>query len=172
MVGGFPEPVRRRLLEPHGLPTFPPKTKRSLNANSDYTQDFINRKRRGEIPHRCRASPPFGYDISREKAKFSREPTASASDRRMTALNVTVEFFGIPRQRAGRPELAVPQGTVADVLADIEKACPGLAGLLQSDGRLSPHYLLSINGRRFTTGLEQRLAPGDRLLLLSADAGG
>jgi molybdopterin converting factor small subunit len=85
---------------------------------------------------------------------------------------ITVEFFGIPRQRAGRPELTVRAGTVAELLAAIERDCPGLAGLRRDDGRLAPHYLLSINGERFTADAEQRLGPNDRLLLLSADAGG
>jgi hypothetical protein len=47
-----------------------------------------------------------------------------------------------------------------------------LKDLKQADGRLSPHYLLSINGEQFVTDLQQKLRPGDRLLLLSADAGG
>jgi molybdopterin converting factor small subunit len=85
---------------------------------------------------------------------------------------VMVEFFGVPRSRAGRTELAVPGGTIADVLAAIERDCPGLAGLRRSDGSLAPHYLLSINGERFVTDQGQQLGPGDRLLLLSADAGG
>jgi molybdopterin converting factor small subunit len=85
---------------------------------------------------------------------------------------VVVEFFGIPRQRAGRAELAVPVGTVAQTLAAVERACPGLAGLLQADGRLSPHYLLSVNGQHFVTDLNEPLGPADRMLLLSADAGG
>jgi molybdopterin converting factor small subunit len=85
---------------------------------------------------------------------------------------VTVELYGIPRQRAGRTELVVPGGSVADVLAAVSQACPGLAGLVQADGRLSPHYLISINGRRFASDLSQRLDPTDRVLLLSADAGG
>ena len=84
---------------------------------------------------------------------------------------VTVEFYGIPRQRAGRAELAVPAGTVADLLAAVERACPGLAGLAR-DGRVSPHYLLSLDGRRFLTDLRQGVEPGERVLLLSADAGG
>jgi molybdopterin converting factor small subunit len=83
-----------------------------------------------------------------------------------------VEFFGIPRLRAGRAELAVPAGTVAEVLRRIEGECPGLAGLVNADGRLAPHYLLSINGERFVNTLDALLRPGDRLLLLSADAGG
>lgn len=85
---------------------------------------------------------------------------------------VTVEFYGIPRQRAGRAELAASAGTVRELLAAVEHACPGLGGLVQADGRLTPHYLLSLDGRRFVTDLGQRLRPGERLLLLSADAGG
>lgn len=85
--------------------------------------------------------------------------------------SVTVEFYGIPRQRAGRATLAIPPGTVAEALAAVERACPPLAGLLR-DGRMDPHYLLSINGERFVTDVRQPLAPEDRILLLSADAGG
>jgi hypothetical protein len=85
---------------------------------------------------------------------------------------VTVEFYGIPRLRAGRPELAVRATTVAEALVAVEQACPGLAGLVQSEGRLAPHYLLSLDGRRFVTDARQPLRPGERLLLLSADAGG
>ena len=85
---------------------------------------------------------------------------------------VTVEFFGIPRQRAGRAELTARAGTVAELLQSVEQSCPGLNGLRQADGRLSPHYLLSVDGQRFVTDLHEGLRPGDRLLLLSADAGG
>jgi molybdopterin converting factor small subunit len=85
---------------------------------------------------------------------------------------VTIEFFGIPRQRAGRAELAVPAGTVSELLESVERSCPELTGLRQADGRLAPHYLLSIDGQQFVTDLQQKLRPGERLLLLSADAGG
>ena len=85
--------------------------------------------------------------------------------------SVTVEFYGIPRQRAGRAELAVPAGTVKEMLQAIEQACPGLKGLT-TDGLLSPHYLLSINGEQFVTDIQELLASGVRVVLLSADAGG
>lgn len=85
---------------------------------------------------------------------------------------VTVEFFGVPRQRAGRAELGVAARTVGELLQGVEAACPGLAGLRRADGRLAPHYLLSIGGRQFVTDVRQELRPGDRVLLLSADAGG
>jgi molybdopterin converting factor small subunit len=85
---------------------------------------------------------------------------------------VTVEFYGVPRQRAGRAELAVPARTVGELLAAVEAACPGLAELRRPDGRVAAHYLLSIDGREFVTDVRQELRPGDRVLLLSADAGG
>jgi hypothetical protein len=83
---------------------------------------------------------------------------------------VTVEFFGLPRLRAGRADLAVPAGTLAEVLLSVQATCPDLR--LLADGRLVKHYLLSINGQRFETDLAEPLRPGDRLLLLGADAGG
>jgi hypothetical protein len=86
--------------------------------------------------------------------------------------SVIVEFFGVPRLRAERATLAVAPGTAAEVLAVVERACPGLAGLLRPDGRLAPHYLLSLDGRQFVTDLSLPLSPGTRVLLLSADAGG
>ncbi len=85
---------------------------------------------------------------------------------------VTIEFFGIPRQRAGRAELRVQAQTIGELLARVEETCPGLAGLRSADGRLSPHYLLSIDGQQFASDVKQPLRGGDRLLLLSADAGG
>ena len=84
---------------------------------------------------------------------------------------VTVEFFGVPRARAGRADLAIEAATVAEALAAVERACPGLKGLVRA-GRLAPHYLLSVGGERFVTRLDEPLGPGTRLLLLSADAGG
>jgi hypothetical protein len=47
---------------------------------------------------------------------------------------VTVELYGVPRLRAGRAEVRVLPGTVAEVLAEVERACPGLAGLRGPDG--------------------------------------
>jgi hypothetical protein len=85
---------------------------------------------------------------------------------------VIVEFYGIPRQRAGVAELTVRAGPVAEVLTAIKEACPGLADLTHADGKLSGHYLVSIDGKGFISDPRQPLARGTRLLLLSADAGG
>jgi molybdopterin converting factor small subunit len=85
---------------------------------------------------------------------------------------VTVELFGVPRLRAGVAEVRTAAGTVAEVLAAVERACPGLRGLRTPEGRPAPHYLLSLDGRRFLADPAEALRDGDRLLLLSADAGG
>ncbi len=90
----------------------------------------------------------------------------------MSAPAVTIEFYGVPRLRAGRGELVVAAATASEAVAAIAVACPGLRDLRQPNGRLAPHYLLSLDGERFVTDLSQPLRPGDRLLLLSADAGG
>ena len=85
---------------------------------------------------------------------------------------IVVEFFGMPRRRAGRAELSVAVGTVRAVLIAVQLECPGLSDLLQPTGRLAPHYLLSLDGQRFLADPDEVLPPGARLLLLSADAGG
>ncbi len=85
---------------------------------------------------------------------------------------VFVEFFGVPRLRAGLAEMRVPAGTVAEILFAVERECTGLAGLVQPDGRLAPQYLLSLDGQVFLTDMRERVRAGERVLLLSADAGG
>ena len=88
------------------------------------------------------------------------------------APKVTVEFFGMPRQRAGRAQLIVRARKIAELLALVKQACPGLADLTHEDGKLARHYLLSINGNGFVGDGQQTLEPGLHVLLLSADAGG
>lgn len=84
---------------------------------------------------------------------------------------VIVEFYGMPRERAGLAEVTVHAATVGAALLEVERQCPGLRGLFAA-GRLTEHYRLSLDGREFLTNSGQRLPEGARLLLLSADAGG
>ena len=83
-----------------------------------------------------------------------------------------MEFYGVPRQRAGRAELAVRAARLGEALHAVRQACPKLGDLINADGRLAPHYLLSINGAGFVTDMAEALESGTRVLLLSADAGG
>ena len=63
---------------------------------------------------------------------------------------------------------ALPESNVAALQA----AYPKLNGLRRTDGGLARQYLLSLDGTRFLADPHERLEPGSRLLLLSADAGG
>jgi hypothetical protein len=84
---------------------------------------------------------------------------------------VVVELFGMPRQRAGQAELIVEATSALEALSAVELRCPQLAGLV-CDGRLSPQFLVSIDGRRFVGDLAAPLRTDARLILLGADAGG
>jgi len=88
------------------------------------------------------------------------------------APQVMVEFYGVPRHKAGRAQLSVRARTIGEMLLAVQESCPGLAGIVQADGRMAPHYLLSIDGRQFTANASDRLTAGARVLILSADAGG
>jgi molybdopterin converting factor small subunit len=90
----------------------------------------------------------------------------------MSLPSVTIELFGVPRARAGRKELVVSAATAGEALAAAVEECPGLGEVCAADRRLAPQYLLSLDGKRFVTDLSETLKAGDRLLLLSADAGG
>jgi molybdopterin converting factor small subunit len=90
----------------------------------------------------------------------------------MNSPLVTVEFYGVPRAQARRREVRVAAATAAEALAGVAAMCPALAGVCDKEGQLNPHFLLSLDGEHFVTDLTQTLKAGDRLVLLSADAGG
>lgn len=85
---------------------------------------------------------------------------------------ITVEFFGIPRQRAGIEAVCAQAAPLGQVLAELQSRFSRFAETCLADGRLKPGYLANLNGERFVTDPATPLAPGDELLILSADAGG
>ena len=82
-----------------------------------------------------------------------------------------VEFLGIPRERAGVSQLEVDAATLGQLLGTLATRCPGLRELI-ADDRLHPSIAANLNGDEFVSDPSRRLAPGDRLIILSADAGG
>jgi molybdopterin converting factor small subunit len=83
---------------------------------------------------------------------------------------IRVEFYGLARLRAGRPELLVDARTVGAALTLADAACPDLRS--RRDAGLAPEYRVSVGGRYFTDNLGEPLAEGDSVLVLGADAGG
>ncbi|MFQ5878419.1 MAG: MoaD/ThiS family protein [Acidobacteriota bacterium] len=87
-------------------------------------------------------------------------------------MTVTFELFGVARARAGRKEVRVAARTIGSALSALEEICPQLSGPVVAGGRLTRHFRLSLNGRGFVSDPSRTLREGDRLILLSAEAGG
>ena len=86
--------------------------------------------------------------------------------------SVHVEFFGIPRQRAGVAACDAAPGSLGQVLKELAKRYPQLAEGCLDQGRLRKGFIANLNGDRFVESLDTPLQAGDCLLILSADAGG
>lgn len=83
-----------------------------------------------------------------------------------------VEFYGIPRARAGVAEITVEGESVGDLLEAIAHRYPRL-GETCIDGRvLKAGYTLNLGGQRFLTDPDFRPSDGDVFLFMSLDAGG
>ena len=82
-----------------------------------------------------------------------------------------VEFFGIPRERAGISRLEVQANTLGQLLGVLASQVPSLGSLLGADG-LNPACAANLNGDRFVSDIATPLRESDCILILSADAGG
>jgi len=87
-------------------------------------------------------------------------------------MPVKVEFYGIPRARAGVTETISQGSSVGDVLEDLARRLPQLANACIDGRNLKSGYTLNLKGDRFLTDPQTPLADGDVLLFLSLDAGG
>jgi molybdopterin converting factor small subunit len=82
-----------------------------------------------------------------------------------------VEFFGVPRERAGFSELEVHAETLGALLGALAARVPSLSEIIQRD-TLHPAFVANLNGDRFVTDPLTPLKADDCVLILSADAGG
>jgi molybdopterin converting factor small subunit len=82
-----------------------------------------------------------------------------------------VEFFGVPRERAGMSGLEVQADTLGQLLGTLAVRFPSLDQLLSAN-RLHPAFVANLNGERFISDPETALGKDDCVLILSADAGG
>jgi molybdopterin converting factor small subunit len=82
-----------------------------------------------------------------------------------------VEFFGVPRERAGISELEVHADTLGQLFGALAQRVPSLSEIIQND-RLHPAFVANLNGDRFVADPETRLGTDDCVIILSADAGG
>ena len=87
-------------------------------------------------------------------------------------MTIRVEFFGIPKQRAGVAAIQVEATTLQEALRQIVVELPRFGESCVVDEKLSAGFIANINGTSFASDGSTPLNPGDTLLILSADAGG
>ena len=91
-------------------------------------------------------------------------------------MKIRVEFYGIPRQRAGTAEadVTIPadDARLADVLRRLAADFPALAETCIETDRLKAGCAVNVNGERFVTDRAARMVDGETLLFMSADMGG
>jgi molybdopterin converting factor small subunit len=88
---------------------------------------------------------------------------------------VTVELFGVARLLAKTKEVSLSlahDATLAHVFSALTEKLPVLAGrIINSDGLISG-YTCNINGIGFVRAPGVKVNSGDKIFILSADAGG
>jgi molybdopterin converting factor small subunit len=89
---------------------------------------------------------------------------------------IRIEFFGIPRARAGVPATTVEFTndtiSLAAVLADLARRFPEFGAQCVKADRLGDGLAANVEGERFLHSGDELIQDGDTLLIFSADAGG
>ncbi|MBD15203.1 MAG: thiamine biosynthesis protein ThiS [Planctomycetaceae bacterium] len=87
-------------------------------------------------------------------------------------MRVEVEFFGIPRARAGVATTTAEGSCLGEVLSDLAARYPELAETCIDGQQLRPGYTANLGGQKFITDPQTPITKSTPLLLLSLDAGG
>jgi molybdopterin converting factor small subunit len=84
-----------------------------------------------------------------------------------------IELFGVARLRAGRARVEVDADTLDAALRALGRQCPGVEPDVVDAGRLTRHFLASLNGGPFLAGDENLgLRADDTLIIIGNQAGG
>jgi molybdopterin-guanine dinucleotide biosynthesis protein A/molybdopterin converting factor small subunit len=142
--------VRTRVVEPDEIRRFDPEGASFFNMNT-----------------------PDDYTAALERWTTTRRPGPFGPG----TIDCTVELFGVARLVANVREvpLVLPaSATLADSLAALAHRLPALIGrVITADRRhLVEGCTCNLNGREFVRTAETPLKAGDRIVILSADAGG
>jgi molybdopterin-guanine dinucleotide biosynthesis protein A len=90
-------------------------------------------------------------------------------------ISVSVELFGVARLVAKTKEVALSlssDATLADVFSALAKSLPALRGRVLSTDGLVAGFTCNINGLDFVRAPSAPIKSGDKIFILSADAGG
>jgi hypothetical protein len=117
-----------------------------------------------------------GFETDAAGPSSSAPVSLSSSDSNL-CLNCTVELFGVARLLTRRREvpLSLPaNATLADLFMALAEDQPALVGrVIASEKRsLTSGYACNLNGMEFVRNGSVKVNPGDRIFIISADAGG
>ena len=118
-----------------------------------------------------------GQDRQRIEIETATAPSVSDSVSVSNSIAVTVELFGVAQLLAKTKDVPLslpPQVTLSDVCQALAAEHPVLLGRVINRDRssLSSGYACNINGLEFVKNPNARVNPGDKIFILSADAGG
>ena len=72
----------------------------------------------------------------------------------------------------GRASLEVAGATVAEVIANLDRECPGLGERLMDRGRLRPNISVAVDGEVSPLGLLEAVGPASEVHFVAAIKGG
>jgi molybdopterin converting factor small subunit len=115
-------------------------------------------------------------DYQRALQRWS-ELHSAASRMDDESVSCTVELFGMARMLAKTKmvDLALPQqATLSDVFSELAEKLPTLVGrvITPEKNQLVSGCACNVNGLDFVRNPTAKVKTGDRILILSADAGG
>jgi molybdopterin-guanine dinucleotide biosynthesis protein A len=116
-------------------------------------------------------------DYEEALARWSARPSLDRGAPERTSIDCIVELFGVARMTAGTREvpLTVHRGaTYADVFRVLAEKHPELVGRVIAPDRRSllDGHACNANGLDFVRSAREVVGAGDRILIVSADAGG
>ncbi len=140
-----------------------------------FLYDKVRTRKIGE--DEIRRFDPEGLSFFNMNTPEDYEEALKRWERMRSSLTCTVELFGAARLLAKTREvsLALPQeATLSHVFAALAERVPVLVGrVINSDGgSLFSGYTCNINGLDFVRSPSARICSGDKIFILSADAGG
>jgi len=152
-----------RRFDPEGLSFL------NMNTPEDYARALNRWEVQGEQTRR--------HEIQRDKTRRQGDASPGLHVSASPCLTITVELFGVARLLAKTREvpLSIPeQANLSEVYEALAEACPVLVGrvIAQDKRSLASGYACNINGRDFVRNGAIKVNPGDRVFILSADAGG
>ena len=118
---------------------------------------------------------PAEYDAALRIWEQKKSSETDSAPPHSVLVSVTVELFGVARLLAKTKEvpLSLPQeATLAHVFSALAEKLPVLAGRIINSGGLVSGYACNINGLDFARGPSAKIKSGDKIFILSADAGG